>query len=489
MLIAPFFIVMGCEEFLTENDPSNLTIENYFTKPAHAESALTAIYQDLRTIHNNQTWLMLEFQTGIANTRFVGGGGMPDNTIVRNLQNTSDNPSVSSHWTSYYRGIGNANVAIANVPEIQMDDTRKSRLLGEARFLRAYYYFNLVRIFGEVPLIQDPVDLSSPDLFPPRSPVEAVYELIVEDLQMAEQSGLPSSDISGRVSLGAVKSLLASVYLTMAGYPLQKGTPYYELAKGKAAEVIASDQYDLFNDYDDLHDESLSNRTEHIFMIQFHEFDAPSTNLQSGLVPFGLNVSEISSEIGLIFAQEEFVNAYEPGDKRTRENEFYFTKFPLEADRTDTINFGDYYIYKLLDLNAHLHTGRSGLNFPVMRYPEVLLIFAEASNEISGPSTEAYEAVNRIRRRAEVPELQGLNQQQFREAIWREKWFELCFESKIWFDMIRIRKAFNLNTKEFDEYVGHTFVYGPTLKERELLYPIPNSEIRNNKNLTQNPGY
>lgn len=129
----------------------------------------------------------------------------------------------------------------------------------------------------------------------------------------------------------------------------------------------------------------------------------------SGLVPFGLNVSEISSEIGLIFAQEECVNAYE--------------------------------------------------------------------------------AVNKIRRRAEIPELNGLDQQQLREAIWREKWYELCYESKIWFNMVQIRKAFNLNTREFEEYVGHTFVYGPTLGEREFLYPIPNSEIRNNSNLTQNPGY
>lgn len=129
------------------------------------------------------------------------------------------------------------------------------------------------------------------------------------------------------------------------------------------------------------------------------------------------------------------------------------------------------------------------MNWPVIRYPEVLLIYAEAENEISGPNAEVLEAVNQIRRRANIPDLNGLSQQQLREAIWKEKWFELCFEGKIWYDMVRIRKAFNLSSRNFEDYVGHTFVYGPTLGEKELLFPIPAPEIRNNGNLSQNPGY
>jgi hypothetical protein len=124
-----------------------------------------------------------------------------------------------------------------------------------------------------------------------------------------------------------------------------------------------------------------------------------------------------------------------------------------------------------------------------MRYAEVLLIYSEAANEANGPTPEAYEAVNQIRRRAELPELSGLSQQQFREAVWKEKWHELSYENKTWFDMARLRKAFNVTTGNFEDFVGHQFSYGPTLQERELLFPIPTAEIRNNEKLTQNPGY
>jgi hypothetical protein len=119
----------------------------------------------------------------------------------------------------------------------------------------------------------------------------------------------------------------------------------------------------------------------------------------------------------------------------------------------------------------------------------VLLIYAEASNEVSGPSDAAYTAVNNIRRRAQLNALSCLSKDQFREAVWREKCYELCFENKTWFDMVRTRKAFNEATRGFDNYVGHKFSYGPVLRERELLFPIPTSEIRDNPNLEQNKGY
>lgn len=96
---------------------------------------------------------------------------------------------------------------------------------------------------------------------------------------------------------------------------------------------------------------------------------------------------------------------------------------------------------------------------------------------------------NKIRRRAQLPELSGLSKERFREAIWKERWHELSYENKTWFDMARLRKAFNVTTRAFDDFVGHKFYYGPVLKDRELLFPIPTAEIRNNKNLTQNSGY
>ncbi len=479
----------GCESFLDEKDLSNFNTDNYFTQPAHAESIVNATYQSLYPIHTGQSWLITELRTGAANSTFSANGGFPSFLIVRNLDMSADHPSVENIWDSHYLGIGNANMAILRIPGITMDEAQKARLLGEVRFLRAYYYFNLVRIFGGVPLITLPVDLSSPELNPSRASVEAIYELIVEDLMVAEAAGLPFNDDNGRVTTGAVKSLLADVYLTMAGYPLQLGAAYYELARAKAKEVIDAQEYTLFDSYDDFRNKSNDNTGEYIFMVQFDELEQPSNALQFGLPPFKLGVSAYSSEQGFSFAQREFVESYETGDIRAEEKMFFFTKYTSESNRSDTIEFGNFYNYKFFDENAHLNTAQSGLNWQVIRYADVLLDYAEASNELSGPTAEVYETVNQIKRRAGIPELAGLDQSQFREALWEERWHEQYFEGEIWFDMVRTRKAFDFVNGQFNDYVGHAFVDGKVLGEKHLLFPIPTPEIRNNPNLEQNSGY
>lgn len=480
---------VGCSDFLEEPDKSNFTMENYFTKPEHAESVVNSIYESLIPVtgggFNGGPWMMLEFATGLANTEL----GQAQNSIfVRNLVNNSDNGYGQTYWTSRYRGIANANLAIAKIPEINMDEAAKNRYLGEARYLRALYYYELVRIFGKIPLITEPVSLNSPELYPDPVTEEAIYNLIVGDLEAAETSGLPYTDATGRVSLGAIKSLLSSVYLTMAGYPLQKGEEYYKKAADKANEVITSGEYQLFSSYDHLHDPTKKNVEENIFMVQFAAFIQPS-NWQTSIIPYNQGISAYSDETGAIFANKEFVESYEAGDKRAKEKEFYYRTFTLSSNRNVEVDLGGYYIYKHFDTEAHLSTTSSDLNWPMMRYAEVLLIYAEAANEVDGPSPQAYSAVNAIRSRAELPDLAGLSQEEFREAVWRERWFELSFENKTWYDMARLRKAFNVNTREFEDFVGHQFSYGPVLKERELLFPIPTAEIRNNDKLVQNPGY
>ncbi|MBD2753553.1 RagB/SusD family nutrient uptake outer membrane protein [Spirosoma validum] len=490
-LIGTFFLfsTSACSDFLEESDKSNFTSDNYFTKAEHATSAVNAIYESLKTTtgggFGGAPWMMLEFATGLANTEL---GQAVNSIFVRNLVNNSDNEYGRVYWVSSYKGIGNANLAIARIPGINMDETAKKKALGEARFLRAYYYYNLVRIFGKVPLTTEPIDLTSENLYPEAVSEEAVYKQIVDDLVAAESSGLPYLDATGRVSLGAIKSLLASVYLTMAGYPLQKGAEYYKKAADKAKEVIASNQYQLFTTYDDLHNPATKNLGENIFMVQFATNIQPS-GWQTSIIPYNQGISAYSDQTGAIFANKEFVESYAKGDKRAEEKQFYYRTYTLSSDRTKTIDLGGYYIYKHFDTRAQLSTANSDLNWPLMRYAEVLLIYAEAENEATGASADAYEAVNKIRRRANLPNLTGLTKDQFREAVWRERWYELSFENKTWFDMVRLRKAFVESSKTFDEYVGHKFTYGPVLKERELLFPIPTAEIRNNSRLQQNKGY
>lgn len=488
LIISSLLIFSGCSEFLEEPDKSNFTNENYFTKPEHAESVVNSIYQDLQPVlvsgFGGGPWMMTEFATGLANTEL----GQAQNSIfVRNLNNNSDNGYGQTYWTSYYRGIANANLAIAKIPGIPMNEVAKKKSLGEARFLRALYYFELVRIFGSVPLITEPVGLGSKDLYPEPASVENIYKLIEGDLLEAEKSGLAARDATGRVSTGAIKSLLSSVYLTMAGFPLNKPENFAKAAE-KALDVINSNQFSLFASYDDLHLPSRKNTGENIFQVQYLE-NIIASSLQTAIIPYNQGISNYNAETGAIFANKEFVESYEKGDKRAAEKQFYYTSYSLKSNRSQSKNLGGYYIFKHFDVVAQTSTTSSGLNWTILRYPEVLLNYAEAANEVSGPTPAILNAVNLIRKRAELPELTGLTKAELREAIWRERWYELSFENKTWYDMVRLRKAFNVFTKKFEPYVGHKFSYGPTISQKELLFPIPTAEIRNNNKLKQNAGY
>ncbi|WP_031526182.1 RagB/SusD family nutrient uptake outer membrane protein [Dyadobacter crusticola] len=484
------FWATGCSDFLDESDPSNFTVDNYFTQPAHGRSSVNAIYAPLRDPLNSGfgggAWMMTEFATGLAATDL---GQAVNSYFIKDLRNTSDNGYGQTYWTSYYRGIANANLSIQKVPTIPgMPEADVKKLLGEAYFLRAFYYFNLVRMFGGIPLITEPVNLQSEQLRPGQATPEEVYNLIVSDLTTAEAAGLPWTDNTGKVSLGAVKSLLSQVYLTMAGYPLQKGASHYELAAKKAEEVIDSKQFKLFATYGDLHNPGKKNVEENIFMVQFKTQILPS-NWQVSIIPYNKNISQYSDETGGIYATADFVKSYDPADLRAKEKQFFFTKFTNEADRSKEVDLGGYFIYKHFDVTAQTSTANSDLNWPVIRYADVLLTYAEAANEVSGPSAKIYDAVNAVRTRAQLPALAGLTKDVLRESIWKERWYELCFENITWFDMVRLRKAFNVTTRKFENYVGHKFSYGPTVTERELLFPIPTAEMRNNTNLRQNNGY
>jgi starch-binding outer membrane protein, SusD/RagB family len=156
------------------------------------------------------------------------------------------------------------------------------------------------------------------------------------------------------------------------------------------------------------------------------------------------------------------------------------------------------YIFKHFNVTANGSSGKPGtrlnnLNVPMIRFAEVLLIYAEAQNEVGGPNQEAHNALKRIRDRAQLttPELGAYNQNSFREAVWKERWHEFCYEGITWFDMVRLRKVFNEKTKGFDNFVGHVNLStNQPLQAKHLLFPLPAQEMQNNKNLTpQNPNY
>lgn len=492
----------GCEKFLEKKDPSNLNPDAYYTIPQHAEAAIAAVYSNTRFIGNGagifaNNFSMLEMVTGTAKAE---SGQNSDLNNLIGLGYNGDNIFVRNWWNGLYSVIAQANLALDKIPAITpMDDAQKKRILGEAQFLRAWAYFYLVRIYGDVPLILTSVDAASEDLYPSRKSVEEVYAAIVADLTAAETSGLPMADVTGRASLGAVKFLLAEVYLTMAGHPLNKGASHYTLAATKANEVITSNAFSLFANYNDLHTVTQDNRGEHIFQIQYLIGVAENPN-QQVLLPNFKEISAYGTEIGSTVPTNQFFQSFEPGDKRTVDRQGFFYTHYYQGGNGALKNLSAPYIFKHFDVLGHgtsgvAGTGQSSLNWNQIRYAQVLLTYAEAQNETSsgGPNTAAYNAFKAIRDRAGLttPAQGTYTQATFREAVWRERWHELCYEGITWFDMIRLRKVYNEGTNGFDNFVGHKFPdNNATLAEKHLLFPLPTAEMRNNPNLTpQNPGY
>jgi hypothetical protein len=500
LLLSLLVFGSSCKKFLEEKDPSNLSPDTYYTLPEHAEAAIAAAYAETRFIGEGAgifvaNFSMLEVVTGTAKTET--GQNSDLNNLV-GLSYNGDNLLVRNWWSGLYGVIAQCNLVLDKVPGITpMDETRKKQILGEARFLRAWAYFYLVRLYGDVPLITAPQEAASENFLPSRTPVEQVYGVIVDDLTQAEAAGLPWKDASGRATLAAVKSELAIVYLTMAGQPLNKGAAYYKLASDKALDVITNSGITLFATYNDLHSLSQENKEEHIFEIQYLATVA-SNPMQQLLLPNFKNVSAYSDEIGTTVPTVQFYQSYEPGDLRAKDREGFFYTSYYDGGSGPLKQLNAPYIFKHFDIVANGTLGvpgttQSDLNWPQIRYAEVLLVYAEAQNRADGsPNAQAYTAVNAIRSRAQLAPLQGLSQADFEQAVWRERWHELCYEGITWFDMVRLRKAYNETTNGFEDFVGHKFPDNPSivLMEKNLLFPLPTAEMRNNPNLTpQNPGY
>ncbi len=501
-------IVFGqsaCSDFLTEKAPSNLTPTSFYTIPDHAEAAIAATYSELRFIGNgagifSANWQLLEALTGTSTTETA------QNSDLNNLYGlVHDGYTVHlvQYWAGLYKVIAQANQVLEKVPAITpMDAKQKSKILGEARFLRASAYFTAVRLWGDIPLITKPQTASSEDFLPARAPVESVYKLIVEDLIAAEASGLDWMDTRGRVGTAAVKAQLAEVYLTMAGGSLKKGASHYKLAADKAFEVISYAKSNpsviaLFPTYMDVHKESLKNRLEHLYMIQYNT--TVSGNPMGNFFP---NFKPVTYSgpggTGSSVPTPSFYKSYEDGDLRAKNQEGYFYTSYYTNGNGAPFELNAPYVFKHFNTTANGYNGVAGtrndnLNVPQIRYAQVLLTYAEAQNEVGGPTADSFAAFKAIRDRAKLttPDLGTYSQASFRNAVWKERWHELCYEQITWFDMVRLRKAFNETTKTFEEFVGHTNLSSnQKLQEKHLLLPLPKAEMLNNPKLTpQNPGF
>jgi len=338
-------------------------------------------------------------------------------------------------------------------------------------------YFNLVRAFGDVPLITTPTS-DVVNVKRPRDGVDKIYGQIIQDLKEAE-GVLPlkytvAGEI-GRATLGAAKSILAKVYLTLKDYTN---------AAAKAKEVIDSKAFSLVTNYKDVFLPEKKNGPEHIFSTQYscvlNTYGSPMA--EAFAIVFTYPIQQAG---GFHYVTPFHVNTYTPGDVRKEVNVVTEGRNPqtgaiVKPGADQGPGSGKYW-----DPQA---CGRQQArnNFMVVRYADVLLMYAEALNELSGPTAEAYAAINQIRARARggvavttgPQDLSGLTKEQFRDAVLQERSWELCFEGHRRWDLIRTGKYIEVLQKA-----------GVPVEQKNLLYPIPQNEIDVNPALQQNPGY
>jgi starch-binding outer membrane protein, SusD/RagB family len=465
----------------------SLTADNFYKTAEHAELATNAVYNVMRR------WEVSVFAylgcTDILSDD-ADKGSEPNDALfildVDNLTFDAGNLAPLSCWDGYYRAIYRANIGIQKIPTIDMDAKLRGRYVAECQFLRAYFYFNLVRWFGDIPLVTAPL---SPDAFNlTRTPKADVYKQIIKDLTesmavLPEKSQYPSADL-GRVTKGAARGLLAKVYLTNKDYVN---------AEKYALELINSTEYGLLPDYTKIFLPEGENTSESVFEIQCTAkaeratFDAPYDG--------GSQFNEVqgvrgSPNLGWGFNRpsDAFIVEFEAGDPRRDATILYEGEVLPDGSA-------------IVEKNPRLFNARfnqkawtpphPGFNYNgpgnirILRYADVVLIAAEALNE-NGRTAAALTQLNTVRKRARglniniLPDVILTDKTKLREAIWHERRVELGMEQQRWFDLVRTGQAEAAYKKH-----GKVFV-----KNKHELLPIPQKEIDlSNQLLTQNPGY
>jgi starch-binding outer membrane protein, SusD/RagB family len=455
--------------------PHQIYYDNFYQTGDDALSAVNSVYDVLGSVNQycNYLWLIQDISSDDCNAR----ANLNDPNIHQfdTYALDANNKYLAGIWQASYLGISRANVVLEKVPGISMDSSEQQRILGEARFLRGLYYFNLVRLFGEVPLVTKPVtsNLGDDEIYPYKSKVIDVYSQIIEDLGNATTK-LPerytNSADKGRATKGAALGMLSKVYLT---------EKVWDSAYSTAQRVMESAIYDLHSDFAANWKEGNKNGKESVFEVQFYK-NATAENSQMVISGLPSLPGVFSAGVELMLPTDDLINSYEPGDYRKQATFF---------DNYWSYTFAPH-IWKYWDQVAYKpqNTSQSGADFMVMRYAEVLLIYAEALNESKGgPTQEAYDAINKVRARARngndtiLPDLSGLNQAQFRQAALDERRHEFVNEGQRWYDLVRTGKLI--------DYVKRAKGDNANPSDYNTVFPIPQRELDLNKNLKQNLGY
>jgi len=461
---------MGCS--LDEEVYDFITTDNFYKSADDARDALTAAYDVLgKQGYYERYFFYIASLPSEELTLKLGASGSDYELDALNVND--NNTVIEEYYSTVYLAICRANAVIDRVPEIKMDSIEKATIIGEARFLRGLHYFNLVRVFGAVPLVK--AEIASLDSIKfTDSTLPEIYQYIIEDLKFAEIN-LPARNGTGRATQGAAKTLLAKVYLFLGSahyfhsprYDFADSESYYALAKEKAREVIdksSSYGYQLLTNYSDLWSLEKENGSEHIFSVQFDENNSEGTTLPSILTVAGPGAtlpdgSQTGVGWGHCYTEKKFYESFHSMD--TRRDKAFITSLYSQwyGQLKYPTTMSNPWVRKYIDANKNGYTGSN--NFPVLRYADVLLIFAEAA----GPE-EGLSYLNQVRTRSVDPVAAypaGLSLDKFRKYVIIERSYEFCFEADRWFDLVR--------SKQIESVLGK--LYGKTVSEKNYFFPIP----------------
>ncbi|WP_217604951.1 RagB/SusD family nutrient uptake outer membrane protein [Chitinophaga sp. GbtcB8] len=484
-LVLTCLLLTACGKSFLDISPEQFQKEgNYFKTADQFVQALNGAYAPLQGLFTGSHWVMTEMRSD--NTSYQKNTGDASGFAREELdefREQDDNNFVYAYFNYSYNGIARCNTVLDHLSGATIDATIKTQITGQASFLRAFYYFNLVRAFGDIPLVTHEVT-STNDAFnvAERKPAADIYTQIIADAQTAI-ANLPdawtNAKDKGRAVKASAQTLLAEVYLTQKQY--NNAVPLLR------AVMQSPNGYTLLPDYASLYTLANKNSVESIFEIQYMEgssnefsdfmYQFAPYNAGSGITGFGLYTGSGS---GWNIPTQDMLDAYEAGDKRKD------ASISLTFTDPNTSKIVPYVIkYK----TPHAIRYQTASNFPVYRFADVLLMLAECLNEAGfAANGEAYTLLNQVRQRAGLlpktsgnanPALNVSTQEAFRQAVWQERRVELAFEDHRWFDLLRtgqgtaIMQAHAAREKSLKAYLvpaAYTSI--------KLIYQYPRREVQ-----------
>ncbi|MHA7128120.1 RagB/SusD family nutrient uptake outer membrane protein [Algoriphagus namhaensis] len=494
-------LCVSCSEDWLELSPRNsYTAGNFPTNESNVRQAVIAQYNHARGLVGGPLWHLTEFRSD--NTSFIYNandrGGTPFEQLDEFIA-TSDNGSIGSVWGSLFNGVARANLVLNSISTIDFaNPTEKAPLEAESRFWRAWNYYHLVMLYGDVPIVEQIV--TSPEesvQYTTRQPVQQVYEqIILPDIQFAVENALPkgaSGVQAGRVTLGAALMLQSKILMTLGRF-----------AEARVAlESLVAQNYSLNPDFSTNFDPASKNSPESILELQTSLSQGQAIGFMGQWAPFGTGQriwpGGTGSRSGTNAPTQDLIDAFEEGDARLGVTVGFINTSTLPGNSPLRQQYPNQDIPYSNKFNYWDATALgSDINWPLYRLSDAYLMLAECLNELGFGNSQAFEYLNLVRRRAGLedktqgnsdPTLSINSQEEFRRAIEKERQVELAYENHRWFDLIRTGRAEEVMTAHGvrESELKPTVTAGAYTNIR-LLYAIPQIQVQN-YGLTQNPGW